>query len=137
MTEPLRKVAKEEVKKEILSIKPEIETILLDDISRDIRRLLKHAEETTPEGVDVPLETTTVTSIKPEIIDVAHVPLRSIYLSNKGPNSVFYRINDDPTELELESGESIKVERPRRTIVRVTLRTNTGESATVRKNGQY
>lgn len=124
--------------KEVLArVKAPIDTVLLDDISRAIRKVLQHLEETTIEGVDVPLPEPTVTSAKPEFIDVAHTPLRVVYIRNKGPDPVFYRINDDPTEIELESGESIRVERPKRTIVKVTLRTDSGKSATVRLLGQY
>jgi len=129
MTEPMRKIAREEIER----VKAPIDTALLDDISRGIRKIV----ETIPEGIDVPLPEVTVTSAKPEITDVAHVPLRSVYLFNKGPNMVYYRINDDPTEISLEDRESITVLRPRRTIVKITLRVNAGESATVKRNGQY
>jgi len=133
MSEPLKKTIREQVQKEVATIKSEIDTILLDDISRGIRKIV----ETIPEGVDVPIGDKTVTSVKPEIIELAHVPLRSVYLFNKGPNTVYYRINDDPTENSIEDRESIKVERPRRTIVKITLRTNVGESATVKSSGEY
>jgi len=100
-------------------------------------KILRHLEETTLEGIDVPLPEPTVTSVKPEIIDVAHVPLRSVYFFNKGPNTVYYRVNDDATEIPLEDKENITVKRPKRTIVKITLRVNVGETATVKMIGQY
>lgn len=130
-------MTEEEAKEELTRVKAPIEMILLDDVARGIKKILKHLEETTPEGIDVPLPEKTVTSAKPEIIDVAHVPLRSVYFRNKGPNTVYYRINNDPTEASLEADDTIKVERPRRTIVKITLRVDVGETATVRMNGQY
>jgi len=124
-------------KREIERVKAPVDIALLDDIARGIRKITKHLEETTPEGVDVPLETKIVTSIKPEITDIAHQPLRSVYFLNKGPNTVYYLINDDPTETALEDRENITVTRPRRTIVKITLRTRSGESATVKMVGSY
>jgi len=114
-----------------------LETALLYKILKAQRETLEFLKDTTPEGFDVPLPQKTVTSAKPEIIDVSHVPLRSVYFLNKGPNTVYYRINDDPTENSLEDRESIKVERPRRAIVKITLRTDAGQSTTVKMNGQY
>jgi len=133
----MRRFVRQTVHEEIERIIPPETVVLLDDISRGIKRVAKHLEETTLEGIDVPLPEKTVASTKPEIIDVAHVPLRSVYFFNKGANTVYYRINNDPTENSLEDRESIKVERPRRTIVKITLRVNAGESATVKMNGQY
>jgi len=122
---------------EMERVKAPIDTALLDDISRSLRKVIQHLEETTSIGVDVPLPEPTVTSAKPEIIDLSHQPLRSVYLFNKGPNTVYYLINDDPTEIALEDRENITVTRPRRTIVKITLRTRSGESATVKMVGAY
>lgn len=127
----------EKAREALARIKAPIDTVLLDDISRALRNVAKHLEETTPEGVDIPIADQYVDGTKPVIIDVSHQPLRNVYLRNKGPNTVYYLVNDDPTEIALDPQESIPIQRPRRTIVKITLRSRTGESATVRMNGQY
>jgi len=114
-----------------------LQTALLYKILKAERETLEFLKSITPEGVDVPLPESTVTSAKPTIIDVPHVPLRSVYFFNKGSNTVYYLINDDATEFPLEDRESITVTRPRRTIVKITLRVRAGESATVQMKGQY
>jgi len=114
-----------------------LETALLYKILKAERETLEFLKSITAEGVDVPLPEPTVTSAKPEITDLSHQPLRSVYFFNKGPNTVYYLINDDPTEIPLEDRENITVTRPRRTIVKITLRVRTGESATVKMVGQY
>ena len=136
--EPLLKcLIQRTVEEQVERILPPETMVLLDDISRGIRQIMKHLEETTMQGVDVPLPEKVVTSVKPEIIDVAHVPLRSIYFFNKGPNTVYYRINNDSTEVSIEDREGVTVPRPRRTIVKITLRVNAGKSATVKMSGRY
>lgn len=113
-----------------------LETALLYKILKAQRETLDFFKDVTAEGVDVPLPETTVTSVKPEIIDVSHQPLRSVYFFNKGPNTVYYIINNDPTPTALEDSESRTVSRPRRTIVKITLRVLSG-SATVKMVGSY
>jgi len=129
----LKQLIKQEVEK---MVTPET-TILLDDISRGIRQIMKHLEETTMQGIDVPLPEKTVTSAKPEIIDVSHIPLRKVDFFNKGPNTAYYRINNDAKEIPIEDRETIVAERPRATIETITLRVDAGNSAIIKMVGSY
>ena len=133
----LRKIVKQMVEEEIVKVKPSIDTILLDDIARGIKQILTHLCETTSEGVDIPLPEKTVTSAKPEIIDVSHIPLRKVDFFNKGPNTAYYRINNDAKEIPIEDRETIVAERPRATIETITLRVDAGNSAIIKMVGSY
>jgi len=114
-----------------------LQVALLYKILKAERETLDFMKETTLEGVEIPLPETTVTDAKAKTIDISHQPLRSVYFRNKGPNTVYYLVNDDPTAIPIEDQETVTTRKPRRTIVKVTLRVNAGESATVKMVGQY
>lgn len=138
-SDQLKRLIQEQVKEEIIKIKPEIETVLLDDISRGIRKILTHLEETTPDGVTVELPEKTVTATETINLlrDYPYRPLRKIYFYNKGPDTAYIRINDDGKEVSIENRENIVVERPKATIEFFTLRVDSGNTATIRPKGFY
>jgi len=125
----------EEVEGAVGRAVPPLSVVLLDDIARGVKKILAHLEEITAEGVDVPLPETTVTKV--EYVDVSHVPLRSVDLFNKGPDTAYYRINNDAKEIPIEDREAMTIVRPRRTIVKITLRVDAGKSATIKSTGHY
>jgi len=130
---------KQLVKQEVERLVPPEMTILLDDIARGIKQILAHLRETTPEGVDVKLPELTVTDV--ELLDFLreypYRPLRSIDLFNKGPDTAYYRVNEEGKEIPIENREYIRVERPKATIRFMTLRVDKGKSATIKPIGHY
>lgn len=130
--------------KKLRDLPPELRFITLDEIAGRLAdifeiqiKILRHLEETTPEGVDVPIPEKTVTSPKPTIIDLTHIPLRSVDFFNKGPDTVYYRINNDAKEIPIEDREEITAQRPKATIKYVTLRVDSGNTAIVKMVGHY
>lgn len=114
-----------------------LEIALLYKILKAERETLKFLKSITPEGVDVPIPEKTVTSPKPTIIDLTHIPLRSVDFFNKGPDTAYYRINNDPKEIPIEDREEITAQRPKATIKYVTLRVDAGNTATIKMVGHY
>jgi len=109
----------------------------LADITEIQQKIFTHLIETTPEGIDIPLSEKTVTDIATIdlIKEYPYRPLRSIDFFNKGPNTAYYRINNDAKEVPIEDREILKAERPKATIEYVTLRVASGESATIKMTG--
>ena len=137
-------MAERQSEKKLRDVPPGLQFITLDEIAGRLAdlfevqtRILKHLEETTPEGVDVPIPEKTVTSPKPTIIDLTHIPLRSVDFFNKGPDTAYYRINNDPKEIPIEDREEITAQRPKATIKYVTLRVDAGDTAKVKMVGHY
>ena len=112
---------------------------LLYKILKVQRETLQHIKETTIEGVDVPIPEKTVTGVSTVDLlrDYPGRPLRSIDFFNKGPNTVYYRINEEAKEIPIENRESITASRPKPTIKYVTLRVDSGDTATVKLVGHY
>jgi len=131
--------------KEKKEVPPDLQTVLLMDIGETLvelselqAKILKHMEETTPEGVTFPIKdvTVTTTSYTSFITESPYRKIRGIDFFNKGPNTVYVRVNGDK-ELSIEDKEQISVRKPRATIDHVTMRVAPGESATVRRTGYY
>jgi len=121
-----------------------IDVVLLDEIAGRLadltevqQKILTHLQETTAEGVDVPLPEKTVTDITTIdlIKDYPYRHLRSIDFFNKGPNTFYYRINEDAKEIPVEDRESITAERPKATIAYLTLRVTPNRPTTVKMIG--
>jgi len=116
-----------------------LQLALLYKILKTQREILAWLKETTKEGIDVPLPEYTITNIK--LIDLIrnypYRPLRSIDFYNKGPDIVYYRVNEDEKEVPVENREILTCERPRATIRYVTLRVDKGKQATVKLTGHY
>jgi len=135
-----------EEKAKKLRVPPEaLQVIHLDEIASrladiyDIQlKILKHLEETTPEGVDFPIPEVTVTNVRTIdfLREYPYRKIRSIDIFNKGESTVYVRVNDEGKEIPIENREYVKVERPRATIRHITLRVDSG-SATVRMIGHY
>jgi len=133
---------KAKVKKEV---PPDLMTVLLIDMGETLvdisemqGKILKHMQEVTPEGVDIPIPVTVVTgeTTLHFVRDYPYHRLRSIDLFNKGPSTAYYRVNEDAKEIEVEDRESVRIERPRATIEYMTLRVATGQ-ATIQLTGHY
>lgn len=115
MTEPLRKVAKEEVEKEIFRTKPEIDTILLDDISRGIKQVVKRLEAQVPEGfkdeVTVSVSGTNPVPMQPKRTKPPY--FRATVFSD-GPDPVYVFLNDVKPEAireaPLNQGDKIDID---------------------------
>jgi len=137
--EPMKQIIKQTVKEEVERAIPPETVILLDDISRTMKQVLTHLQETTPDGVTVELPEKTVTGTETYnlIRDYPYRPLRKIYFLNKGSNTAYIRINDDAKEVSIENRENIVVERPKATIEFITYRVDSGNSATIRPKGFY
>lgn len=128
-------------------VKPDaMMTILLDEIAGRLgdltetqQKILRHMEETTPEGVDVPLPTQAITETTfiDLIKDYPYRTLRSVDFFNKGPNTAYIRINEDAKEIPIEDRENIEIERPKATIRHITLRVAAGQSTTLTLLGHY
>jgi len=116
-----------------------LQVALLYKLLKVQRETLEFLKSITPEGIDVPFDDQTVTGVT--TIDLLknypYHALRSIDLFNKGPNTVYYRINDEGKEIKIEDRESITVDRRKATIKMVTFRVEPGESATIRMVGHY
>ena len=131
----LKRLIQEQVER---IVSPEM-VVLLDDCARGIRQILTHLRETTPEGEDVPIPEKTVTGTQTInlIREYPYRPLRKVDFFNKGPNTAYYRINNNGKEIPIEDRETIVVERPRATIKTITLRVDAGNSATIKMIGSY
>jgi hypothetical protein len=116
-----------------------LQVALLYKILQAQRETLQFLQDITPLGVDVPFEDQTVTGVTTIdlIKNYPYRPLRSIDFFNKGPDTAYYRINEDGKELKIEDRESITVDRRKATIKYITLRVDTGKTATIRLVGHY
>jgi len=93
MSDPQR--VKDEATRQVIGIKPEIETILLDDISRGIKQLNKRLEAQVPEGlkdeVNFSVAGTNAVPIQPKR---TKPPYFRATIFNDGPDSVYVFLND-------------------------------------------
>lgn len=116
-----------------------LQVALLYKILQAQREILQFLKETTAEGVDLPFDDKVVTA--PTTInfirDYPYRPLRKLYFFNKGPATVYIRVNEDGKEIPIEDREDYTVERPKPTIKTVTLRVEPGQSATLKIVGSY
>jgi len=111
----------------------------LADLTETMQDIKKHMTDTTPEGIDIPFADQTVTGMT--LIDLIknypYRPLRSIDLFNKGPDTAYYKINEDGKEISIEDRENLTVDRRKATIKTITLRVDAGDSSTIRLTGHY
>jgi len=109
----------------------------LGELTKVQEETLKHVRETTPEGLDFPIDEQTVTSVTTVKFEdnYPYRKLRSVDFFNKGPDTVYVRINEEGKEVPLEAQEHIAAVRPRATISYVILRVDSGSSATVKMVG--
>jgi len=114
-----------------------VQVALLYKILKAQRETLEFLKSITPEGIDIPLAEKTVTDIVgiDLIKEYPYRPLRSIDFFNKGPNTAYYRINNDAKEIPVEDREILTAKRPKATIEYVTLRVNSGQPATIKMTG--
>jgi len=134
------------VKSEKVRVPPEaIQVPFLDEIAGRLgeltevqQKILKHMEETTPEGVDFPISEVTVTESNYVnfVKEFPYQRIRKIDFFNKGPNTVYVRVNEEK-EFSIEDKEQMSVVKPRAIIEHVTMRVTLGESAVVRRWGHY
>ena len=127
-------------------VPPDLMTVLLIDIGETLvdvselqTKILKHMKETTAEGVDIPLPEKTVTRVSTVnlIKDYPYRPLRKVDFFNKGPDTVYIRVNEEAKEIPIENRESYVAERPRATIEYITLRVAAGQTSTTKMVGSY
>jgi len=116
-----------------------VQVALLYKILQAEREILKHLRETTPEGVDIPFpdKTVTTTIVLHFVRDYPYHRLRSLDLFNKGPNTAYYRVNEDAKEVKIENRESVRIERPRPTIEYMTFRVDPEQPTTIQLTGHY
>lgn len=114
-----------------------LQVALLYKILKAQRETLDFLKSITPKGIDIPIPDTTVTDVTTLnfLKEYPYRALRSIDFFNKGPNTVYYRINEEAKEIPIEDREFMKAERPKATIEYVTLRVASGESATIKMIG--
>jgi hypothetical protein len=116
-----------------------LQVALLYKILQAQRETLQFLQDITPLGVDVPFDDQVITGVTTIdlIKNYPYRPLRSIDFFNKGPDTAYYRINEDGKELKIEDRESITVDRRKATIKYITLRVDAGKTATIRLVGHY
>jgi len=124
-------------RKEIERVKAPIDTILLDDIARGIKKILTHLDETTPQGKHVVFErdVTKLTTIDVEG-ESPLGPLYSFDILNKGPDTVKMMVDDDIAEIPVEIDELIPYIRGKRTIKKIVLRIEPNETASIKIIGR-
>jgi len=141
--ERLKKVSEP---KKLRELPPEMTFIVLDeiagrlaDLTETMRDIKKHLTDTLPEGIDIPFDDQVVTGITTIdlIKNYPYRPMRSVDFFNKGPDTAYYKINEDGKEIKIENRESITVDRRKATITYITLRVVSGASATIRLIGHY
>jgi len=116
-----------------------LQVALLYKILQAQRQVLQFLQDITPEGKDMSFDDQVVTVVTTIdlIKNYPYHPLRSIDFFNKGPDTAYYRINEDGKEIKIENRESITVDRRKATITYITLRVVSGASATIRLIGHY
>jgi len=132
------------VKKEV---PPDLQTVLLIDIGETLvelaesqNKLLKHVQETTPEGVDFPISDITVTDVSyiNFVKDYPYHKIRSLDpIFNKGPNTAWVRANEEAKEIPVENREAVEISRPKATIEYIVVRVVAGQPTTLRMIGHY
>jgi len=115
VSEPLRKMVKEEVEKEILRLKPEIDTILLDDISRGIKDLKRLQEAQVPEGLKDEVTVSVAGKIPvPMQPKQTKPPYFRATVFSDGPDPVYVFLNDVKPEAireaPLNSGDKLDID---------------------------
>jgi len=116
------------------------QSVMLDEIAGRLADIMEHLKETTPEGVDFPIEDILVTgtSVVNFVKDYPYRKIRSLDpVLNKGPNTAYIRVNEEAKEIPVEDREDVPISRPKATIEYVTIRVASGESATIRMIGHF
>lgn len=136
---------RQEKVKKLRNVPPELSFITLDEIAGRLAdlfeietKILNHLQETTPEGVDFPIPEKTVTEAVTInfLKEYPYRKVRSIDFFNKGPNTVYVRVNEEK-ELPIENREAVTVSKPKATIEHITLRVVADESSTLKMLGHY
>lgn len=111
MSEPLRKLVKEE----IIKLKPEVNTLLLDDISRGIKQIVKVLAAQVPEGLKDEV-TVTVSGINAVAMQPKRTspPYFRATVFCDGPDPVYVMLNDVKPqairEAPLNEGDKIDID---------------------------
>ena len=123
----------EKVETEKVELAP-LQVALLYKMLQAQRQVLQFLQDITPEGKDMSFDDQVVTVVTTIdlIKNYPYHPLRSIDFFNKGPDTAYYRINEDGKEIKIENRESITVDRRKATIKYITLRVEAGKTATIR-----
>lgn len=111
--------------------------ILLDEISGRLADILRHIEETTPEGKDVLVFEDTVDPPGKFVDVVKNYPYHRLFRAeviNKGANTVYVRVNEEK-EMPIEPEESIVFEKPKAQIKGISLRLDA--ATTLKILGRY
>jgi len=116
-----------------------LEIALLYKILKAQRETLDFLKTITAEGIDVPLSEKTVTDVETINLlrEYPYRPLRKVSFFNKGPDTVYVRINEDEKEIPVDNRESYVAERPRPTIKFIILRVDSGNTSTTKMIGSY
>jgi len=115
-----------------------LQVALLYKLLKAQRETLEFLKDITPQGVDFPIpeqavtEALTINFLK----EYPYRRIRSIDFFNKGPNTVYVRVNDEK-ELLIENREAVTVSKPKATIEHITLRVVADESSTLKMLGHY
>jgi len=131
--------------KEKLRTPPEAPSvILLDEIAGRLadltetqQKILRHLEETTPQGKDVLIFEGTVDPPGKFVDSVKNYPYHPLFKAeviNKGANTVYARVNEEK-EMPIEAEESIVFEKPKAQIKGISLRLDV--ATTVKILGRY
>jgi len=130
--------------KELLEkkVKPEaLEAVnlqILYDIASYLDKILGHLEDTTPKGIHVVFEELITEPTKVEV--EGRTPFGALFsfeILNKGPDTVYMKVDDDMVEIPVEVDELIPYNRGRRTIKLIRLRVNAAEQASIKIIGRY
>ena len=130
--------------KELLEkkVKPEaLEAVnlqILYDIASYLDKILRHLEDTTPKGIHVVFEELITEPTKVEV--EGRTPFGALFsfeILNKGPDTVYMKVDDDMVEIPVEVDELIPYNRGRRTIKLIRLRVNAAEQASIKIIGRY
>jgi len=111
---------------------------ILYDIASYLDKILRHLEETTPKGIHVMFKESITEPTKVEVGKrTPFGPLFSFEILNKGPDTVYMKVDKDMVEIPVEIDESIPYNRGRRTIKLIRLRVNAGEEANVKITARH
>jgi len=96
----------------------------LADLTEVQQKILRHMEETTPEGITVIIFEGTVSPPAKGVDPVKEYPYHRLFRAeviNKGPNTAYARVNNEK-EVDVEAEENIVFEKPKALIEYITLR---------------
>jgi len=109
----------------------------LADLNEVQQKILRHMEETTPEGKDVLVFEGTVDPPGKFVDPIKNYPYHPLFRAeviNKGANTVYARV-DEEKEMPIEAEESIVFEKPKAQIGGISLRLDA--ATTVKILGRY